>query len=88
MEYMLWTKWLENSSVEKDLADKQLIMSQQSVTALATKAANSILGCTENTAWRSREVILPLYSALVRPLLECWVQFWASQYKIDMDIAD
>lgn len=35
---------------------------------------------------RWREVILPFYSALMRPYLECSEQVWAPQYKIDVDI--
>lgn len=85
-QYMLWANWLGNSLAAKDLrvlVDTKL--SQQC--ALATKNANSFLGCIrKSTASRSRRVVIHLYSALVRPHLECQVQFCASQYKRDMAI--
>ena len=81
--YRMGETCLGSNTCEKDLGvlvDHTMNMSQQC--DLVAKKANGILGCIQRSiVSRSCEVMLPLYSTMVRPHLEYCVHFGTPQMK-------
>ncbi|GAB0209187.1 mitochondrial enolase superfamily member 1 [Grus japonensis] len=86
VQHRLGSTQLGTSSVERDLGilvDNKLNTSEQC--AAAAMKADRMLACiNKGITSRDKEVIIPLYSVLVRPHLEYCVQFWSSLYKKDV----
>jgi len=56
---------------------------------LVAQKANHILDCIKrSTATRSRELIPPFYSVLVRSYLEYFIQLWSPQYRRNTDLLE
>ncbi|GAB0177111.1 mitochondrial enolase superfamily member 1 [Grus japonensis] len=83
VQHSLGSAWLESSSVERDLVvlvNSKLSMNEQC--AAPAKNINKMLDCiNKGNISRDKDVIIPLYSELVRPNLQYGVQFWSPLYK-------
>jgi len=89
-QYRLGADLLQSSSAERDLGvlvDDRLTVSRQC--ALVAKKANGFLGFIKRSvASRSREVCLPLNTALMRPHLDYCAQFWPPHFKKDEELLE
>lgn len=81
---------MESGSAEKTpgvQVVKKLTINQQCT--LVAKKVSFILGCImRSIVHRSREAILPLLSSLVRSHLQYCIQFWAPQYRGEMELLE
>jgi len=75
---------------EKDLGiivNKDLKVAHQC--AVATKAANRILGLVKRTfSSRRKDIIVRLYKSLIRPHLEYCMSVWRPHYRKDIDLLE
>lgn len=88
-QYSLEDEWIEGSPAKDlggGLVEERLDMAQQC--ALKALKAKCIQGCIKSSVGsRSREGILPLYSALVRSHVKCCIQIWGCQHRKNTDMS-
>ena len=82
MEYCMGNKSLKCVSMEKDLGviiteDLKVASNCQAAYGKASRALGMI---RRNIVFKSREILLPLYKSLVRPLVEYCTPAWSPHY--------
>lgn len=89
-EYKIGNHILKKSKQERDLGvimDSSGKSTEQCI--MAVKKANAVLGMIRrNIHFKSKDVIVRLYKALVRPKLEYCIQAWCPYLKKDIDILE
>ena len=89
-KYSMLGKTLMEVTEEKDLGvviSDNLKSSKQCIAAC--QKANKVLGfIARNFEYKTPEIMLALYNALVRPHLEYAVQFWSPHYRKDIEMLE
>ena len=89
-EYKMGNNILKKSKQERDLGviiDSSGKSTEQCI--MAVKKANTVLGMIKrNIIYKSKDVIMRLYKALVRPKLEYCIQAWCPYLKKDISILE
>lgn len=89
-EYKMGNNILKKSKQERDLGviiDSSGKSTEQCI--MAVKKANTVLGMIKrNIIYKSKDVIMKLYKALVRPKLEYCIQAWCPYLKKDISILE